>query len=271
MLFASGAAMVIDAAVFREVGGFDERYFMFFEDVDLGWRLWLLGYEVRYVPASLVYHRHHVSMGDVGAWREHYLLERNALFTIYKNYDDENLARVLPAALALAVRRGVALGGDDPHSLDLSRSAVDDGARQETHKQTLAATFAVDAFIESLPSLADERGARASRSAPSRRRDPPTVPQAAPAEHRASLLPSTASMPRWRHSGSWRCSRPVVGSWWRPVTRCNRRWPARRSGPGRSRCALSREHDVELVSTTQCSGLEHPDFRVRKVSAHELR
>ena len=30
---------------------------------------------------------------EVGHWREHYLLERNALYTIYKNYDDENLAR----------------------------------------------------------------------------------------------------------------------------------------------------------------------------------
>ena len=32
--------------------------------------------------------------------------------------------------------------------------------------------------------------------------------------------------------------------------------------------ALSREHDVELVSTTQCEGLTHPDFRVRKVNGH---
>ena len=43
VLFASGAAMVVRADVFERVGGFDERYFMFFEDVDLGWRLWLLG------------------------------------------------------------------------------------------------------------------------------------------------------------------------------------------------------------------------------------
>ena len=39
-----------DRACSSAVGGFDERYFMFFEDVDLGWRLWLLGYRVRYVP-----------------------------------------------------------------------------------------------------------------------------------------------------------------------------------------------------------------------------
>src|SRR5438105_2653377 len=63
VLFASGAAMVVRASTFREVGGFDERYFLFFEDVDLGWRYWLLGYRVRYVPASLTYHRHHRSVG----------------------------------------------------------------------------------------------------------------------------------------------------------------------------------------------------------------
>ena len=87
VLFASGAAMVMPADVFERVGGFDDRYFMFFEDVDLGWRLWLLGYRVRYVPESLVFHRHHQSMTSFGAWREHYLLERNALFTIFKNYE----------------------------------------------------------------------------------------------------------------------------------------------------------------------------------------
>jgi GT2 family glycosyltransferase len=74
VLFASGAAMVIRAEVFRRVGGFDERYFMFFEDVDLGWRLWLLGYRVRYVPGSIAYHRHHATAARFGAWREHYLL-----------------------------------------------------------------------------------------------------------------------------------------------------------------------------------------------------
>jgi hypothetical protein len=34
---------------------------------------------------------------------------------------------------------------------------------------------------------------------------------------------------------------------------------------------LSREHDVELVSTTKCAGLSHPDFRVRKVNGHQMR
>jgi len=47
VLFGTGAAMFVRAELFREVGGFDERFFMFYEDVDLGWRLNLLGHRVR--------------------------------------------------------------------------------------------------------------------------------------------------------------------------------------------------------------------------------
>jgi GT2 family glycosyltransferase len=121
VLFASGAAMIVRTDVFRSVGGFDERYFMFFEDVDFGWRLWLLGWRVRFVPESLAFHRHHASMAKFKNWREQYLLERNALYTIYKNYDDRSLSIALPAALALCVRRGIALGAADAHALDLER------------------------------------------------------------------------------------------------------------------------------------------------------
>ena len=35
-------------------------------------------------------------------------------------------------------------------------------------------------------------------------------------------------------------------------------------------CALCREHDVELVTTIECRDISHPDFRVRKVTDHEL-
>jgi len=62
VLFGTGAAMFVRTELFREVGGFDERFFMFYEDVDFGWRLNLLGHRVRYVPDSVAYHRHHVSM-----------------------------------------------------------------------------------------------------------------------------------------------------------------------------------------------------------------
>jgi GT2 family glycosyltransferase len=106
-LFASGGAMVVRTDVFRQTGGFDSDYFAFFEDVDFGWRLWLLGHEVAYVPSSMVYHRHHGTIERFGYARERYLLERNALMTVFKNYGDETLASVLPAALILALSRGL--------------------------------------------------------------------------------------------------------------------------------------------------------------------
>jgi GT2 family glycosyltransferase/glycosyltransferase involved in cell wall biosynthesis len=158
VLFATGAAMVMRATVFRDVGGFDERFFMFYEDVDLGWRLNLLGYKVRYEPRSLAFHKHHATMKKFGSYRERYLLERNALMAMYKNYDDESLARALPAALMLSVRRAVAMGGDDSASLDLQRSpGGDEQARTDVDKTTLTSTYAIDAFLGQLPSLAETR------------------------------------------------------------------------------------------------------------------
>src|SRR5207253_10448303 len=42
VLFATGSAMATRTELFRELDGFDERYFMFYEDVDFGWRLNIL-------------------------------------------------------------------------------------------------------------------------------------------------------------------------------------------------------------------------------------
>ena len=50
ILFGTGSALFVRRAVFLEVGGFDEGLFMFYDDVDLGWRLNLLGYRVRFAP-----------------------------------------------------------------------------------------------------------------------------------------------------------------------------------------------------------------------------
>ena len=58
-LFTSGAAMLVDRAVFLSAGGFDEDYFAYFEDVDLGWRLWTLGERCVQAPAARVRHREH--------------------------------------------------------------------------------------------------------------------------------------------------------------------------------------------------------------------
>ncbi|MEU4801894.1 glycosyltransferase [Actinosynnema sp. NPDC023587] len=160
VLFGTGSALVVRARLFQELDGFDERFFMFYEDVDLGWRLNLRGWRVRYEPTSLTYHKHHASMSTVDASREFFLLERNALAALYKNVSDETLAKALPAALALVVRRATARGGIDPLQLEITRrpaDPADDAAPVPVSRQALAGFLAIDQFVELLPRLAESR------------------------------------------------------------------------------------------------------------------
>ncbi|MGP4021125.1 glycosyltransferase [Saccharopolyspora sp. 5N708] len=158
VLFGTGSALFVRAELFAELGGFDERYFMFYEDVDLGWRLNLRGWRVRYEPRSLTFHRHHASMAEVSSAREHYLLERNALATLYKNVSDETLAKALPAAMALAVRRATARGEIDPTQLEITRRGDgEDDSPVPIDRSALAGMLAIDQFVELLPSLKQSR------------------------------------------------------------------------------------------------------------------
>lgn len=157
VLFGTGAAMFVRASVFEELGGFDEDFFMFYEDVDLGWRLNLHGHRVRFQPRSLAYHKHHASMKEFGDYREQYLLERNALATLYKNLDDTSLAQVLPGALLLAVRRGVARAGLDSTELDIRRADGDADRQASVDKSLLAGVYAIDQIVEHLPEIAARR------------------------------------------------------------------------------------------------------------------
>jgi len=52
----SGSFLLLKRDAFEQIGGFDEKYFMFFEDVDLGWRLAKAGYINLYVPGAAAIH-----------------------------------------------------------------------------------------------------------------------------------------------------------------------------------------------------------------------
>ncbi len=269
VLFASGAAMVVRAETFRRVGGFDERYFLFFEDVDLGWRLWLLGHRVRYVPGSLVYHRHHQTMDRFGDWHHQYLLERNALFTIFKNYSRDSLRVALPAALMLAIRRGVVLGGDDASALDLERHpSTDDTSRLEVDKHTVAAAFAVDAVVEAMPELLASR--REVQSARQRTDQEmfrlfrlPMFANIGDPSFIEGFQATVEGLEVEEMFGSRRKILIATGDVLRPKMAgpAIRAWEIAK--------VLSREHDVQLVTLSQC-GLSHPDFVVRHVDDAEL-
>lgn len=109
-LFACGGAMLVHRATFLALGGFDAAYFMYYEDVDFGWRLTLAGHDVRHVPSAVVRHRGGGSAGAHRAPERARWHARNALANVVKNTAEAHAARVLPAAVALeAVRRGAPL------------------------------------------------------------------------------------------------------------------------------------------------------------------
>ncbi len=105
MLAPCGGAMIVDKATFLDVGGFDKDYFAFYEDLDLGWRLWVMGHKVAFASRAVAYHIHHGSWGQVPSEKTAVLYQRNAFSTMFKNYDDQNLKRIMPIALLLYLRR----------------------------------------------------------------------------------------------------------------------------------------------------------------------
>lgn len=63
--WSSGACCMVRRDYFREVGMFDEKIFMYGEDVDLSWRFRAHGYKLMYVPKSIVHHYTYMSAGEV--------------------------------------------------------------------------------------------------------------------------------------------------------------------------------------------------------------
>jgi GT2 family glycosyltransferase len=158
ILFPCGGAMFIMKDVFQSTNGFDDDYFAIFEDVDLGWRLWLMGYRVVLAPDSLVYHRGHGTLDSQRAVKKRFLMHRNALMTIIKNYDDGNLERILPLALSLAVKRALLFLGVDKQTFYFWQEEDSRGSSApRNYEEGLIHLAALDDVFETFPTLLKKR------------------------------------------------------------------------------------------------------------------
>lgn len=82
---ACGGAAVYRRSVFRRIGLFDESHFAYLEDMDIGYRARIYGYENRYCPTAIV---RHVGSGTSGSKYNSFkvkLSARNSVWLIYKN------------------------------------------------------------------------------------------------------------------------------------------------------------------------------------------
>ena len=88
LLFACGGNMIVRRREFVALGGFDDAYFAYLEDVDFGWRSWIAGYRILYADQAVVKHRSSATSDTLGSFERGVLFERNALRTSLKNFED---------------------------------------------------------------------------------------------------------------------------------------------------------------------------------------
>ncbi len=79
-----GGSVLLRPGYLRDVGLFDERFFLYYEDTDLSWRGRSRGWRYRYVPEARVRHIHAASTGEGSPVFQHYV-ERNRLLMLTKN------------------------------------------------------------------------------------------------------------------------------------------------------------------------------------------
>ncbi len=98
-LLPSGSAALYRRKMLDEIGLFDETFFLYCEDTDLGLRARRAGWECAYVPGAVVEHRYSHSAGRASPLKAYYV-ERNRLYTAIKNLPLSMLAAAPFASLA---------------------------------------------------------------------------------------------------------------------------------------------------------------------------
>ena len=97
--FPSGSAALYRRALLEEIGGFDDHFFLYCEDTDVGLRARWRGWKCLYVPDAVAEHHYSHSAGRASAVKAYYV-ERNRLFVAAKNFPLGMLAAVPLASFA---------------------------------------------------------------------------------------------------------------------------------------------------------------------------
>jgi GT2 family glycosyltransferase len=94
---ARGAALMIRRSIYFESGGFDSIFFLDYEDIDLCWRIRLMGHNIKLAPASIVYHAgmQVKNISDQNRVRKFHQY-KNKVIMVIKNYGTKRIITILP-------------------------------------------------------------------------------------------------------------------------------------------------------------------------------
>jgi GT2 family glycosyltransferase len=102
--YAQGAAIIVRRNVIEKIGLFDPVYFIYYEETDLCWRIWLAGYKVAVIPEAVVYHYGGGVMTQKDPQKKYLMffrLRRNHITTMLKNYSLPNIFKYTLPFLAM--------------------------------------------------------------------------------------------------------------------------------------------------------------------------
>ena len=91
VLLASGSSALYRRSMLEDIGGFDDNFFLYCEDTDLGLRARWAGWKCLYAPQAVVEHHYSHSAGRASPVKAYYV-ERNRLFVLVKNFPGRMLA-----------------------------------------------------------------------------------------------------------------------------------------------------------------------------------
>lgn len=97
--FACGCSLIVKREVIQAIKGYNEEYYMYHDDLELGWKARLAGYKILLAPKSVVYHKYEVAR----SLHMSYYLDRNRYLSVFTFYRLSTLLLILPALLAMDV------------------------------------------------------------------------------------------------------------------------------------------------------------------------
>ena len=126
IFWATGACLFIRSEVFHDAGGFDEHFFAHMEEVDLCWRIQLLGYKIKVIPSSYVYHVGGGTLNKMSPQKT-FLNFRNNLIMLTKNLPWPTLIWLIPVRSVLDLLSSIffLVNGFPSYSVAVHRAHAD--------------------------------------------------------------------------------------------------------------------------------------------------